>query len=438
MKKIILLFAIIPVFALHTGCTSGGTEEEGQEIATEGESTDAGAENLETLEGLEDSSQSTAQSADDATLSDSLPEESAPPVAEEAAPPPVAEESTAPSSDILAESPPATDNPPPAEIPPASDIPVIAETPVPEAEKPADTFTSVDTGTTSEVPATDPLADVAASPPVEEPKPRASLKKVEAVPFERAGQLLNAVYVSRPGDSYKSISKMIYGSEDRWKDIKKANPSISKPKPGNKIYYNSPIRPDDRTKVATYYEDLGMVPDVYVAKEGESIREVSKNLLGYDNAWQEIWSTNSVESKGKMPAGTELRYWKSAPTPVADVAQNEVAPPPDASAAMGSMDAPAPMPEMPPPPPPVEALPPPPPMPAEMAPPPPPPDVLNPPPPPPPVAKKVKKNEGANEDLIYLGAAGGIALLAVGVLMYRKRKQQREMSQAFNDTQVGM
>jgi hypothetical protein len=251
--------------------------------------------------------------------------------------------------------------------------------------------------------------------------------------------LLNAVYIARPGDSYKAISKMIYGSEDRWKDIKKANPSVSKPKPGNKIYYNSPIRPDDRTKVATYYEDLGMVPDVYVAKDGENIRQVSKNLLGYDNAWQEIWSTNSVESKGKMPAGTELRYWKAAPA-VTDVAQNDVAPPGmETPAALGMMDVPPPLPEMPPPPPPVEALPPPPPMPTEMVPPPPPPDVLNPPPPPPPpVAKKVKKNESANEDLIYLGAAGGIALLAVGVLLYRKRKQQREMSQAFNDTQVGM
>ena len=35
-------------------------------------------------------------------------------------------------------------------------------------------------------------------------------------------------------------------------------------------------------KTITYYEDMGMVPETYVAKKGESLRKVSKKLLGYD------------------------------------------------------------------------------------------------------------------------------------------------------------
>jgi hypothetical protein len=437
MKKIILLLAIIPALVTTISCTSAETAEDGTEVVEEGDvALTEGTENLEQVEGVDDATAAADQAANDsATLSDTLGE-SAPPTAEEAPAPPT--DSEPPPNDLVAEAP-LTDTPP-ADAPP-----LIADTP------PADSFSAVDPGSPATdappelTPPSEPAPEVAAAPSFDEPpKPKASLKKVESTPFERGGQLLNAVYVARPSDSYKSISKMIYGSEDRWRDIKKANPSISKPKPGNKIYYNSPVRADDRTKILTYYEDLGMVPEVYVSKDGDNIRNISKDLLGYDNAWQEIWATNMVESKGKIPAGTELRYWKAAPAQATEIAQNSMPADPSMGTAAGMTGAnsmpppPPPMPEMPPPPPPMEASAPPPP-PIDLPPPPPPAEALN-PPPPPPMAKKTKKTEGMGmgDDLVYLGAAGGIALFAVGILMYRKRKQQREMSQAFSDTQVGM
>lgn len=317
--------------------------------------------------------------------------------------------------------------------------------------------------------------DAPSTPPVQ-----ASLKKVEDAPFDRGGQLLNAVYIARPGDTYKKIAMNIYGDSARQKDLKSANPSISKPKAGDKIYFNSPQRPTDRTAMRTFYEDMGMTPEVYVAKDGDNLRTVADQLLGYKGAWKEVWVTNrDVESKSTLMAGTELRYWKSVPSvaPVETntmVAQNppvEMAPSnpvPDLPPPQQDFAAAPPAPDMPPPPdmamndfnaPPQDAMAdlppppdagmagtmadaPPPPPPADMAPPPPPP--MEAAPPPPPMAQRppqptMDEAEGLSNDDMMMGlaAVGILAAGVAGIMVARKRRQQKEMAAAFGDTQVG-
>lgn len=322
---------------------------------------------------------------------------------------------------------------PPAEAP-ATDVP-----PVDDASN--QSMAANDSAAVPEpAPGGDSAESAAIIPPVEEPAPRpkASLKKIADAPFERNGVLLNAVYLSRPGDTYKSVSTKIYGSADKAKELKKVNPFLgAKLKVGDKIYYNSPQRPTDNTKLVTLYEDLGMEPEIYVAKAGDNIRPVSKNLLGDTNSWKEVWSTNpSVESKQDLSEGTQLRYWASS----------DVSAPPQAAAA----------PPPPPPPPAPDPMPaaddlaanspppPPPPQPGDpnapnagaaagaVEPPPPPPPPMPEPPPPPPVAAqgKPKGNAVAEDpmDTIYLGAGAGLVLLAVGLyVVIRKKKSRRQL-----------
>jgi hypothetical protein len=459
MRKPIALFASL-ILALHlSACTSSDSKEdemsEDGAVAESTEGTDADLANLDAPPAEGDGAVASTDGANEGFLDEQLPE------------------------DALGESKTASTDAPPAEIadnttPP----PAMEETKTPEAapiDTPADTsVAAVDTGSTPTDTSsfTDTSAGVTATtstePAVTEAKPKvASLKKIESAPITREGILLNAVYVARPGDNYKKISKMIYGSEDKAKELKKVNPSV-KPKVGDKVYYNSAVRPADDTKMLTYYEDAGLVPDVYIAKEGDDLKKVSKELLGHKDAWKEVWATNMIESKDILEAGTELRYWKSAPAPVAEVAaapapdapKSDLAmntPPPDMSAPPVEAQMAPPMPDAPPavPPPPTEMAPPPPPV-AEMAPPPPPPpmetapevpppppaEALN-PPPPPPVAKKAPPAGDVgtigmdNDMMMSLAGAGIIAAGLAAVIIIRKRRQNRDMAQAFNDTQVG-
>jgi hypothetical protein len=437
MNKLIALLACIILSAHLIGCTSKDSKEEESEspLAETSQSVDG---ELEKVEGA-DSKQAAAGATDEGFLNESLPEEAlgekaattttttTPEATAEAAPPapeispdlsleeptaPVASEMTPPPEDMSGVSPA-------GEVPPA-----------------------VEAGST-------PDAGAIASTTTEEaPKQRATYRKAESIPFKRGETLLNAVYVARPGDTYKSLAKMIYGDETRSKEIKSANPTLGSLQAGNKVYYNSPKRPTDDLKIMTYYEDAGLMPETYIAKEGDDLKVVSKDLLGFDGAWKEVYATNSVESKGALVAGTELKYWKSMPAAAETPALPPVAanPPPPDIPPPPPVAANPPPPDIPPPPPvaanpPPPDIPPPPPM-AENPPPPPPPDIPPPPPVEPPPPAKAKSEmagiEGMDNDTLFALAGGGIALVGIAAMVViRRRKQQREMAAAFNDTQVG-
>jgi len=441
MKKLIALFASLVLTVHLVGCTSNSSKEDSTGDDAIADSTgDAGVDSGldygtdSELDSFDSSGGVAADNGSEGFLDEQLPEEAL----GEASP---ADQGTAPDQAVIDT---------PVQDFAAETAPPMDEATAPSTdENPFDTsMAAVDTGMSAppviEPPSEPEPAPVAAAPEPEE-KPKVSLKKVVTTPFKRSGVLLNAVYVARPTDSFASISKRIYGDEGRSKELKKVNPYFSKPRPGDKVYYNSPVRPTDDSRVMNYYEDAGMVPDVYVTKEGDNIRSVAPDLLGYDNAWKEIWVTNAVESKGALPAGTELRYWRQAPVAITPPPPPpEVAPPP---------------PEMTPPPPEMAAAPPPPEMalpPPEMAPPPPPdmamnqppPDLPPPPPaeavnppPPPPMKKAFKKDENIggldNDMMMSLGFAAIVLVGGAAIMIVRKRRSQRDMTSAFNDTQVG-
>lgn len=287
------------------------------------------------------------------------------------------------------------------------------------------------------------------------------LKKITDQPFTKSGVLANAVYIARPGDTIESVSQKIYGM-DRTEDLYKVNPTYrtSSLDVGEKVYYNSPIRPEDNTSMKIFYEDMGLAPETYIAQEGDNIRTVSKNLLGDANSWKEIWSTNmGVESKDVLAAGTQLMYWTGGETP-APPAMASTPPPSSMPPPPGPQDSE--MANSMPPPPPAQDLPdsvPPPPPPQDMAanepppppdmggmdepPPPPPPPAMGsvePPPPPPPPAGMAAKRAKAPTGDVGFGAAAEqeqVMMIAIGAglvltalilfIIIRKKKSRRHI-----------
>ena len=195
-----------------------------------------------------------------------------------------------------------------------------------DAQKPADTTSVADAGTP---PADTPPADTTPSEPVADATPSRSpkhsvssggavsyapLMKVKDVSFTGpGGATLNRVYIARPKDTSKSIATKIYNDPKRSKDLVKWNPVLKRgARAGDKVYYASAANPSD-SKMMNFYDEAGVAPQTYVSKDGDNLRTVSKSLLGFNDAWKEVWETNaSVDSKGKIPAGLSISYWPNA------------------------------------------------------------------------------------------------------------------------------
>lgn len=270
---------------------------------------------------------------------------------------------------------------------------------------------------------------IAAAPPMMLP-----LRKIEDRPVKRKGKWLNSVYIARDGDSLKSISQKIYGTEDRHKDLKAWNPSTKKkPKIGEKIYYSSPLRPDDQERMMVFYEDQGIQPTVYMSQSGDDLKKLAEKWIGHRDSWKELYATNkSLEEKGALTPGTELKYWPldaGAPAapgmPLAKGETTGASPQPPASGGLLGND----MQDLPPAagdlamndPAPVEALPPPPPPPpAQM-------EAALPPPPPPPMdppKKAAKEASAGSEDMVTM-VGGALVLLAVVALVLMRRNRAK-------------
>ncbi|XGC80924.1 hypothetical protein ACES2L_00295 [Bdellovibrio bacteriovorus] len=452
MKKLLILLACSALAFQTTSCTSKDSAAD-SEVAADVDSAD-----LEKLEGDE-----ALDVADDSLASDQLPEEAlgeTAPAPESIAAAPAETTTTTETATTTKEETLGDDVATTEKTDVATSTETLPADPFAEAPPATEPATAADSSTTvvDETPAapSEPEAktETAAS---EEPAPKkapAPLQKVATAPWKVGNTLYNTIYFARPGDTLKSISQMIYGA-DKTKEIKKGNPLLQSRavKPGDKVYYNSPNRPDDASKVITYYEDNGMAPEVYVAKPGDDIKKVSKEILGYDNAWKEVWASNSVESKGSIAEGTELRYWRGgqmaqAPAqpqaPSQEIAASEPqapavpAPPQEAMPQQAQQEIPPPpMPpeqaqmDMPPPPPPDVAQ--------DMAPPPPPPpEAVNPPAPAPQFAEE-EAPQGMDQDTTMALGVVGIAAagLAILIVMRKKRKQRELEQQGLDNTHVG-
>lgn len=298
------------------------------------------------------------------------------------------------------------------------------------------------------------MAAVDTAAPVAQ-KPKKELQKIETTPFREGGFLLNAVYIARPKDTFSKISQKIYGNTSRVGDLKAMNPNLQKIWVGAKVYYNSPSRPTDENSLKVYYEDKGQSPSVYMSNKKENLRTKSKEILGFDEAWKEIWSTNiALKSKYQLEPGAEFYYWtdKVKETPIlAKNTEVPVLPEPDMS-----YDDPVPVPTPEtnsqqmadassnmdlPPPPPVEPV-------FEEPPPPPAPDygMDVPPPPsqpanPPSMMGSLEQQETETPDdmMMILGAVGILTAGAAALIVIRKRKQQKEAEAmaAMENTHIG-
>jgi len=438
MKKLLIAMALGLYILNFTACTSNSSSEDQEVAAEDSESVDAQLESTESS----DKAASNDQFVDDQLSGNSETQEK--------------------SSEVAVNKPVEQ----PSEQTKNTDATAVEPTPTPEST----TNAAVDPGSEKKSFVESPIA---------EPVVKSDPLHFKSSPFKVDGKVMNAVYVFRPKDSFLKISKNIFGDEKHVSDLKKWNSDVKNPQPGDKIYYNSPSRPDDESRMLTFYEDTGVVPDVYITKDGDSLKTVSKQLLGYKNAWKEVYATNNLSTQESLPAGTEIRYWKGSFVSADAIATNqssfsEVAAAPvkktkkhkakpkkftpvesgssDFASTPPPMDLPAPPPveNTPPPPPPSMAqndLPPPPPVantqPTDLPPPPPveaTPTAVDTPPPAPPVAETPKTEEHPpvveepSDDSMYYYAGAGLAMFGVlGFLFVRKRKQQQEMANAFNN-----
>jgi hypothetical protein len=453
LKKFVVLLACIGLMAQLSGCTSQDSKGDGEDMAVDAAMTTDSAE-VEKVEGGENldiaADDSTASLSGDALPEDALGEAPQNPAAGED--PMASFDSGAPAGDAGAPPPPpevAANELPPVDLPAdtlgESSLPSesVVETAPSTVEHSEPMVTESTTTTTSS------SSSSSSDEPKKEAKPVVSYRKVESTPWKEGGKFLNTVYVARNGDSWNGVSQMIYGSENA-SELKKMNPSIKsrKLKPGDKVYYNSPHRPDDSTKVLTYYEDNGMAPEVYIAANGDTVKKVAGKLFGNEGAWKELYATNDFESKGSLDEGTQIKYWRNAaPAKSAEVAAAPTAP----VESMPEAPPPPPQAEMPPPPPPMGDMAAPPPPPPDMAmneaappPPPPPVEAVAPPPPPPPPVAMPPKAAGAeasanplDEEQTQMLAAGAIVFVGLALFIMLRRRRRRELEQAIQDTQVG-
>jgi hypothetical protein len=137
------------------------------------------------------------------------------------------------------------------------------------------------------------------------------VKKMKDEPYRQNGILLNALYIVREGENFKTIGEKIYGQGSA-SNLAKLNPFLNprRLKVGEKVYYNSPNRPNDENSMLFYYDDIGRTPQYRQVEVGENIRDVSQKLLGHPRSWMEIWATNpEVVSKATVERAYRVKYF---------------------------------------------------------------------------------------------------------------------------------
>ncbi len=442
-KRLALVLSLLIALTNFVACTSSDSSDD-SEVAEVEESIE-GSEDLDVAEGEGEMSEEGTDGEDTLEVAEGDEVSEEPQISEDTLP----EEALADSELSLDE-----------EIA-ASEASTGEEGISPEAIASVDDQALPPTDTFSEAPPMEMAEPTPTTEVVEKVSFSAPLQKVPTTPWRHAGVLYNSVYFAKPGESLSSISKEIYGDASRVSELKKGNGVFASRGvlPGDKVYYNSPTRPTDDSRFMSFYEERGATPQTYISQSGDTLKGVSKKLLGYSAGWKELWASNNIDSKGELASGTEIRYYTSTaglgmePAPMMADANTNFAPPPPP---MPEPPPPPPMPELPPPPPPtaMNDMQPPPPSANAMndIPPPPPMDQMEqippPPPPPPPVAMNNSPRGSAagfeeeapfyEDPTIALGlAAGALVLLGVIVMASRRRKHQRELEQALAQHNVG-
>lgn len=175
----------------------------------------------------------------------------------------------------------------------------------------AEEFSPIPGMPTDDLGIADPLTALGSDPPLPPVKINESVSKINEDPFYRNQVLMNAVYIARPGDTMAKISQKIYG-QDRVSELVNNNSHLkgSTVDPGDKIYYNSPKRSDDKSQIKFFYEDMGFDPKIYVTKSRDNVKKIGRDLLGFEAGWKELWAINpAIQTQGRLPTGIQVKYW---------------------------------------------------------------------------------------------------------------------------------
>ena len=115
-------------------------------------------------------------------------------------------------------------------------------------------------------------------------------------------------YVVQPGDSLSKISKLVYGTTSRWKEIADAN-NISGTKifPGDALSINSE-REGYNSAVAS------LTKQTVTVQKGDTLATIAKQVFGSSAYWKVLYQYNKskISNPNKIYAGQVLTYYKKA------------------------------------------------------------------------------------------------------------------------------
>lgn len=129
--------------------------------------------------------------------------------------------------------------------------------------------------------------------------------EIPTAAFTKDGHTFNRFYFVRGGDFAEKVSQILYGNSDKAKDLLAWNGGASNWKPGEVIFYVSPLRPQD-TQMMSFYQEAAITPHHYMVKEGEDIFKIAQDVYGDKRSWKEIAVVNGMKNAHKVEAGSEL------------------------------------------------------------------------------------------------------------------------------------
>lgn len=115
------------------------------------------------------------------------------------------------------------------------------------------------------------------------------------------------VYVVRPGDTLGRISKLLYGTSRRWKELAEKNNLTASAYifPGDSITYTP-----DAKSAAFEAKWEGLNKASVSVNRGESLSKVAARVMGSGHYWKMLWQWNqeSITDPNKIAVGQEIKY----------------------------------------------------------------------------------------------------------------------------------
>lgn len=200
----------------------------------------------------------------------------------------------------------ATPPPPPPSDQPTGDLLADTQTPPP-------TDAVGDLSTTDAGPALQPVGDLSPASTggtsAGNWSGRSSAPVIPAEAVQRGGKLLNRYYFVRKGQNAGAVSRLLYGTPARAKELSRWNRGAFAP--GKLVLYSSPRDASDR-QMRSYYEENGAQPEQYVVRKGDWLSRIAEKKLGSVRSWKEIAATNGLASPDAIETGQRLNLYGGA------------------------------------------------------------------------------------------------------------------------------